>query len=423
MTGVDTPYLAGLDLRGRLVVVVGGGRVAQRRLPILLEAGARVVLVSPGVTPAVEGMVQAGGIDWRPRPYAAGDLDGAWYALALTDDPQVNAAVVAEAAADRVFCVRADDAVAGTASTPATGSWSGLRLAVTSGRLAPGGPGPEGGHDPLRAVAVRDAVLEWLRSGPADRVAGRDSTRAPGVLPGVALVGGGPGDPELITVRGRRLLAQADVVVTDRLAPLALLDELGPDVEIVDATKLPRGRSMPQEVINACLVEHARAGRFVVRLKGGDPFVFGRGYEEVEACVAAGVPVTLVPGLSSAIAVPGLAGIPLTHRGVAHEAVIVSGHLPPGDPASLVDWPALARLGGTMVVLMGVHNLGAIAAALTDGGRAPQTPVAVVQEGSMPGEAVTRGTLATIEKDAADAAVRAPAIIVIGGVAAAGDPG
>ncbi|MFI7586825.1 uroporphyrinogen-III C-methyltransferase [Spongisporangium articulatum] len=418
---MDTPYLAGLDLRGRRVVVVGGGRVAQRRLPVLLEAGARVELVSPQVTAAIEGMAGADEIVWTARPFAPGDLSGAWYAMALTDDAAVNAQVVEEASAARIFCVRADDAVAGTAATPATGGWSGLRLAVTSGRLAPGGAGPAGGHDPLRAAAVRDAVLEWLRSGAADRPSAREARTAGrelGSLPGVALVGGGPGDPELITVRGRRLLAQADVVVTDRLAPLALLDELDPDVEIVDATKLPRGRFMAQEAINACLVEKALEGKFVVRLKGGDPYVFGRGSEELDACVAAGVPVTVVPGLSSSIAVPGLAGIPLTHRGVAHEAVIVSGHLPPGHAESLVDWAALGRLRGTVVVLMGVQNLGAIAQALVDGGREPGTPVAVVQDGSMPGEQVTRGTLATIEKVAVESGVRAPAIIVVGGVVA-----
>jgi uroporphyrin-III C-methyltransferase/precorrin-2 dehydrogenase/sirohydrochlorin ferrochelatase len=229
-------------------------------------------------------------------------------------------------------------------------------------------------------------------------------------------VGGGPGDPELITVRGRRLVSQADVVVVDRLGPRSLLGDLAPDVEVIDATKLPRGRHMAQEAINAVLVEHALAGRFVVRLKGGDPYVFGRGSEELEACVAAGVPVTVVPGLSSAIAVPALAGIPLTHRGVAHEAVIVSGHLPPGHPESLVDWSALARLSGTIVVLMGVQNLPAIAEVLRTQGRDPATPVGVVQDGSMPAEKVVVATLADVAQVSADAGVRAPAIIVIGPV-------
>jgi uroporphyrin-III C-methyltransferase / precorrin-2 dehydrogenase / sirohydrochlorin ferrochelatase len=423
MPPVDTPYLAGLDLRERRVVVVGGGTVAQRRLPTLLDAGARVVLVAPEATPAVEGMAQAGELHWEKRRYAAGDLDGAWYALALTDDPQVNAAVVAEAGERRVFCVRGDDGSAGTASTPAGGEWHGLRIAVTSGRLTPRGGSTGAGHDPLRVAAVRDGVLEWLRSGAGEellaRPVGSRAERAAGPrggLPGVALVGGGPGDPELITVRGRRLLGQADVVVADRLGPRSLLDELGPDVEVIDATKLPRGRFMAQEAINACLVENARAGKFVVRLKGGDPYVFGRGSEELDACVAAGVPVTVVPGLSSAIAVPALAGLPLTHRGVAHEAVIVSGHLPPGHPESLIDWTALGRLRGTVVILMGVQNLPEIARVLRENGRGGAGPVAVIQDGSMPAEKVTTGTLDTIAEVAREAGVRAPAIIVVGGV-------
>ncbi len=184
----------------------------------------------------------------------------------------------------------------------------------------------------------------------------------------MALVGAGPGDPELITVKGRRLLAEADVVVADRLVPGLLLDELRPDVELVDAAKIPYGPARTQEEINRILVDRARPGQFVVRLKGGDPYVFGRGGEEAIACAAAGVPVTVVPGVTSAIAAPAVAGIPVTHRGVAHEFTVVSGHVPPDDPASLVDWPALARMRGTLVVLMGLKNLPAIAAALVAAG-------------------------------------------------------
>ncbi|GAA3592782.1 uroporphyrinogen-III C-methyltransferase [Kineosporia mesophila] len=422
MPQVDRPYLAGLDLTGRRVVVVGGGTIAQRRLPALLDVGAKVELIAPEVTPAIEGMAGADEITWQRKRYEPGDLAGAWYVMAVTDDPATNAAVAQEAEQQRVFCVRADRGAGGSASTPASGEWRGLRIAVASESI---GPGSEHGADPIRAAVVRDSLLEWLRSGAGDEIlAARKQARgeqtradaAPQKLPGVALVGGGPGDPDLITVRGRRLLGQADVVVVDRLGPRSLLPELSPDVELIDATKLPRGRSMSQEAINAALVEHALAGKFVVRLKGGDPYVFGRGSEELEACLDAGVPVQVVPGLSSAISVPGLAGIPLTHRGVAHEAVIVSGHLPPDNPDSLIDWTALAKLHGTIVVLMGVANLPAIAKTLTEHGRDPSTGVAVIQDGSMPAERVTVSDLARIGEVAQRENIRPPAIIVIGDV-------
>lgn len=401
--GGPAPYLAGLQLAGRRVVVVGGGAVAQRRVPGLLAAGADVTVVAPALTPTLEPFATSGAIRWLPRRYADGDLDGAWYALALTDDPAVNAAVVAEADRHRVFCVRADDGSAGTAVTPATGRQGPVTVAVL------------GGGDPRRAAAVRDGVVEAMREGRLDTLPRR---AAGGALPGVAIVGGGPGDADLVTVRGRRLLAHADVVVADRLAPQELLAELGPHVEVVDAAKLPRGRAMAQQAINDVLVERALAGRAVVRLKGGDPYVFGRGSEEVEACVAAGVPVTVVPGVTSAIAVPGLAGIPLTHRGVAHEAVVVSGHLAPDDPASLVDWPGLARLRGTLVLLMAVERLPQIADVLLAHGRDPATPAAVVQDGSLPTERVLVTTLGALVADLAVARVRPPAIVVVGGVVA-----
>jgi uroporphyrin-III C-methyltransferase/precorrin-2 dehydrogenase/sirohydrochlorin ferrochelatase len=405
-------YLVGLRLAGRRVVVVGAGTVAQRRLPDLLEAGADVVLVAPEVTATIEPLVTSGALTWIPRGYTPGDLSGAWYAMAATNDPQVNGAVVAEAEESRVFCVRADAGRAATALTPATGRHGAVRVGVL------------GGGDPRRAVAVRDGIVEALREGRLDDLPRRPhpGTRAgepgEGAVPGVAIVGGGPGDPDLITVRGRRLLAHADVVVADRLAPQQLLAELAPHVEVIDAAKLPRGRSMAQQQINEILVERARSGRYVVRLKGGDPFVFGRGSEEVEACVAAGVPVTVVPGITSAIAVPGRAGIPLTHRGVAHEAVVLSGHLSPDDPASLIDWKHLAGLSGTLVLLMAVERLPEIAAALMRHGRSGDTPVAVVQDGTLPTERVVVATLDTIAQVAAREAVRPPAIVVVGGVVA-----
>jgi uroporphyrin-III C-methyltransferase/precorrin-2 dehydrogenase/sirohydrochlorin ferrochelatase len=235
-------------------------------------------------------------------------------------------------------------------------------------------------------------------------------------------VGGGPGDPELATVAARRALATADVVVTDRLAPRELLGELSPDVELVDVAKLPRGRSAAQEEINRVLVDRARAGKRVVRFKGGDPFVFGRGYEEVLACAEAGVACTVVPGITSAIAVPALAGIPVTHRGVAHEFTVVSGHLPPDHPDSLVDWDGLSRLRGTVVLLMAVQNVPAIAARLVAGGRRAETPVAVVADGSMATQRTLWTTLATVATDLAESGLRAPAVVVVGDVVAVANP-
>ncbi|WP_216204981.1 uroporphyrinogen-III C-methyltransferase [Amycolatopsis aidingensis] len=395
-------YLVGLDLTGRRVVVVGGGTVAQRRLPRLVRAGAAVELISPGTTPAVGAMADAGEFVWHRRGYTEGDLDGAWYALACTDDPAVNAAVCAEAERARVFCVRADAGPAGSAVTPATGDHEGLLVGVLSG------------GEFRRSAAVRDGLLDALRAGTVPDTEGGDDLGHPA---GVALVGGGPGDPELITVRGRRLLARADVVVVDRLAPRELLDELAPQVEVVDAAKIPYGRAASQEVINRTLIEHASAGRFVVRLKGGDPYVFGRGFEELLACVEAGVPVTMVPGITSPFAVPAVADIPVTHRGVAHEVVVVSGHLPPGHAESLVDWDALGRLRGTLVLMMGVERLDRFADALLDAGRPADTPVAVIQDGTMRSQRVLRSTLKAIAADAAEAAIKPPAITVIGPVA------
>ncbi|RKN44662.1 uroporphyrinogen-III C-methyltransferase [Streptomyces hoynatensis] len=391
-------YPVGLRLTGRRVLVLGGGTVAQRRLPALLAAGADVLLVAPEVTPSVQAMAAAGELRWERRGYREGDLAGAWYALVATDDPEVNEAASAEAERHRVWCVRSDDAAAATAWTPATGRSDGVTVAVLTGR------------DPRRSAAVRDAVVEGLREGTLA------APRHRGRAPGVALVGGGPGDPDLITVRGRRLLAEADVVIADRLGPRDLLDELPEHVEVVDAAKIPHGRAMAQEAINAALIEHARAGRSVVRLKGGDPYVFGRGMEEAEALAEAGIAVTVVPGVTSAIAVPAAAGIPVTHRGVAHEFTVVSGHVPPQDPRSLVDWPALAAQRGTLVLLMAVHNLGAIAEALVRHGRPPGTPVAVVQEGTTAAQRRLDATLATVAERAAAAEVRPPAVVVVGDV-------
>ncbi|GII84113.1 uroporphyrinogen-III C-methyltransferase [Sphaerisporangium siamense] len=399
---MSSPYLLGLRLDGRRVLVVGGGRVAQRRVPTLLDAGASVVLVSPSVTPALDDLIADGAITWERRAYQVGDCDGAWLVHACTSDRAANAAIAAEAEAKRIWCVRADDRDASAAWTPASGRVDEISVAVTAG------------GDPRRAAGIRDAVVGALRDGTVD--ARRNRTKPVGV----ALVGGGPGDPGLITVRGRQLLAQADVVVADRLAPRALLDELAPDVELIDAAKIPYGRYLAQEKINELLVEHARRGRFVVRLKGGDPFVFGRGGEEMLACARAGIPVLVVPGVTSAVAVPAAEGVPVTHRGVSQEFHVISVHVAPEDPRSTVDWPGLARSPGTLVLLMAVERIAAIAHTLIREGRSPETPVMVVQDGTLPTQRALYADLSTVAERVIAAGTRPPAIVVVGDVVRVG---
>ncbi|MFD7183452.1 uroporphyrinogen-III C-methyltransferase [Streptomyces sp. NPDC059904] len=406
MAAEHPAYPVGLRLTGRRVVVLGGGQVAQRRLPALIAAGADIHLVSPTATPSVEAMADSGELTWSRRPYAEGDLADAWYALIATGDRTANEAASAEAEQHRVWCVRSDDADAATAWTPATGRSEGVTVAVLTTDAA--------GRDPRHTAAVRDAIVEGLRDGTL--VAPHHRTRTTGV----SLVGGGPGDPDLITVRGRRLLAEADVVIADRLGPRDLLDELPPHVEVIDAAKIPYGRYMAQEAINNALIEHAKQGKAVVRLKGGDPYVFGRGMEEAIALEAEGIPYTVVPGISSSISVPGAAGIPVTHRGVAHEFTVVSGHVAPDDERSLVDWPALAKLRGTLVVLMGVDKIGRIAETLIAHGKSAQTPVALVQEGTTAAQRRVDATLETVEEAVRTHEVRPPAVIVIGDVVAVG---
>jgi uroporphyrin-III C-methyltransferase len=261
-------------------------------------------------------------------------------------------------------------------------------------------------------------------------------TRVSDRLGRVTLVGGGPGAVDLLTLRAWRALQSADVVVADRLGPVEILAELPPHVRVVDVGKEPGRHPVPQERINELLVEHALAGAHVVRLKGGDPFVLGRGGEEVVACVAAGVPVEVVPGITSAVAVPGLAGIPLTHRGVTTGFHVVSGHCAQGssDPqvtgatrgsenSGPLDAAALScvRDGtATLVVLMGVRSLGAIVAQSLAAGADPATPVAIVENGSTPEQRVTRARLEEAADVAAARGVRSPAVVVIGRVAAEG---
>ena len=379
------------------MVVVGGGAVAARRVPRLLAAGADVMLISPAVTPALEELAAQRRIDWQPREYRAGDC-----ARRLAGR-RLRGPVAGQRGGRRRGGAEPDLVRAGRRRgrlhrwTPAGGRVGDTSVGVLTG-------------DPRRSAAIRDAITTGLQSG---TISARHYRRR---AAGVALVGGGPGDPGLITVRGRRLLAEADVVIADRLGPRELLAELPPDVTVIDAGKVPYRRQMSQDEINEALIGHARDGKFVVRLKGGDPFVFGRGGEEMLACLRAGVPVTVVPGISSAIGVPTSAGLPVTHRGTAQDFHVISVHVPPGDERSTVDWPALARADGTLVLLMALDRIGPVARALIKHGRSRNCPVSVIADGTMPTQRTIYSTLEHVERRLAEEGVRPPAVVVIGDV-------
>jgi uroporphyrin-III C-methyltransferase len=360
---VNRPQLLSADLSvaGRATLVVGCGPAAAAATARLLDAAARVKVIAgdqPELTPALADLAARGRIELTCRGYTAPDVSKMWLVYPRCVDPAENHRIAADCRQARVWCVEP------TASAETERSeWSG---------------------------------------------AGR-----------VTLVGGGPGDPGLITMRGWRALHRADVVIVDRLAPLALLSELPESTLIIDAAKVPGGAAMAQTEINRHLIEHARAGNEVVRLKGGDPFVFGRGMEEVRACVVAGVQVDVVPGVTSAVGVPGMVGIPVTHRGVTHAFTVVSGHVAPGAAgSSQVDWAALAISGATLVLLMAVETLPTITAALLAAGMDPATPAASIENGASPRQRVVRSVLAQLAEDTAD--LRPPAVTVIGEVA--GDP-
>ena len=235
----------------------------------------------------------------------------------------------------------------------------------------------------------------------------------------VALVGAGPGDPGLLTLTAARLLGEADVVLTDRLVSPEVLAHARPDALIVDVGKTSwTGTAPRQEEINAQLVAHARAGKRVVRLKGGDPFVFGRGSEEAAALVAAGIGFQVVPGVTSAIAAAAYAGIPVTARGITQDVCFVTGHLDPDDPASRVRWQALAQGPGTLVILMGLDRLPLLTQGLINHGRAAGTPAACIERGTTPQQRVVVSTLEHLAREVADAGLKAPAATVIGEVVA-----
>lgn len=381
---------------GRQVVIVGGGAVATRRAKTFAEAGARVVVIAPTVTAELA----ATSVSVHHRPYRAGDLAQAWLAVTATDDSAVNAAVAEEAAQARIFCVRADTASSGTARVPAIHSSGDLTISVNAG------------DDPRRAVELRNLIASSLEIGALSARPVR-----PAASGSVALVGGGPGDPELITVRGRRLLFEADVVVTDRLAPRSLLSELDPGVEIIDCGKSAHRHNLTQDEINAVIVDRAQHGKRVVRLKGGDPFIFGRGGEELDCLRDAGLDVEVVPGVTAACAAAARLGIPLTHRDVSRSLHLVTGHGSDNEIPAL-DWGALAATRGTLALYMSTRTLDGVAARLIAGGMSPATPAVAVENVSLPGERVRLATLATLPGVLAGDPGEGPTLVIVGEVVA-----
>src|SRR5881227_1244592 len=445
-------YPVFLDLRGRRAVVIGGGAVAEQKVHGLVGAGAHVTVVSTDVTPALGALARRNAIEHKRRPYRRGDLKGAWLAIAATDDRGTNGAVWAEAEQLGVPLNAVDDlehcsfiapavhregditvAVSTAGKSPALAVRLRQRIARLVGRAEARLCELLGELRPGLAERVPDApartalwyrivdsdVIDFVRRGDIDGARGRIAELV-GPHPlspspfgrggAVYLVGAGPGDPGLITAKGLELLRSADVVVYDRLVSPALLAQAPAEAE-----RILRGTD--QQDVNALLIDRAREGLNVVRLKGGDPFVFGRGAEECEALAAAGVSYEVIPGVTSAIAVPAAAGIPVTHRRVASGFAVVAGH--ECDGRSDLDWEALSRLP-TLVVLMGLSGLLDIVARLRAQGMAPDTPAAVIASGTLPEQRSVVGTLEDIADLVAAAGLEPPATVVIGEVVTVG---
>lgn len=442
-------YPLEIDLRDQPVLMVGGGNVAARKLPELLACGARVTLVAPDLAEATRRLLP--GLGWHQRPFEAEDVEGKMLVFACTDVAAVNAAVAEACRARGIPCNRADRAKEGTFIVPGVIRRGGITVSVSTSGQVPAltrhlkrrlssvlgdewgelaeilavvrerhgfkGPGDTWPFEAL-AAAVRDRGIEAARALADEIDAGnRASTNdtvgvqhaAPLPISPVLLVGAGPGDPSLLTLGAAEALKNAEVVLYDRLASQAVLELVPPTCERVPVEKRGHFESLRQDRINEILIEHARTGKRVVRLKGGDPFVFGRGYEEALALEAEGLPWRVLPGISSSVAVPALAGIPLTHRGTARSFAVASGVA--GHDVNQ-DFPK----ADTLVLLMSLFRLEEIVPILLAKGYAPETPAAAIQDGSMPEQRVLRATLATLREETAKAGFDSPTLVVIGEV-------
>ncbi len=442
------------DLRGRPVLVVGGGAVAERKTDALLRAGARPRVVAPDLTPALQGWRDDGRIDWTAGVFQPGQLDGVWLVIAATADGAVNRAVAAAAEARQLLANVVDDAELSTFQVPAVVERGLLQVAISSGGGAPmvarhlrrqletlldDAWGDLVGlltrqRERIRQrfpdMGERRRFFERLLAGPLPRLyrqrlpaqaenlfqAALDESVQRAPEGSVALVGAGPGDAGLVTLNALRAMNEADVILHDRLVSDDVLRLARRDATCIEVGKSASGHSVKQDEIHALMLAHARAGKRVVRLKGGDPFVFGRGGEELEFLRAHGIPYEVVPGITAAVACAAYAGIPLTHRDHAQSVRFVTAHCK--DSLDTLDWASLAQGHQTLAIYMGVAGLENIRARLIEGGRSPQTPFAIIENGSRREQRVLNGTLADLPETARSHQVRSPALLILGEVAA-----
>jgi uroporphyrin-III C-methyltransferase/precorrin-2 dehydrogenase/sirohydrochlorin ferrochelatase len=448
-----TYYPAFFDLTAQKVLLVGGGEVAARKLAQLLRSGAKVTLVAPEVLPELSRQAAAGTINVAVREFIPDDLDGARLVIVATSRRAVNRWIAALSEARGIPVNVVDDRAASRFIVPAIIDRDPVLVAISTGgaspvlarrlrerleALIPKRFGElalwlqslrRAARGRLRDTGARRRYFEHIVDGAAARrfVAGdthgaeslaqqllartATSPRQPGE---VTLVGAGPGDPELLTLKALRALQDADVILHDRLVPRAVLDMARRDAALICVGKTAGGGGSAQAEINALLIEHAQQGKRVIRLKGGDPFIFGRGGEELEALHQAQIRFSVIPGITAAAGCAAYAGIPLTHRDHAHSVTFITGH-EDGDGRE-PDWAALARPGGTAVFYMGLARLQHIAAKLLQHGAAVALPAALIAQGTLENQRIVTGTLGTITEAAGRARLQSPTLLVVGEV-------
>lgn len=430
------------------MLVIGGGEVASRKIALLCRAGARVRIVSPALSDETRQLVAEYGLDTSARSYQPSDIEGMRLVVSATDDEQVNAGIYADCIAAGVPINSVDRPALSNVIFPGIVDRSPVLVAISTGGASPTMARVVRGWLEARLPARLGALAEFVRErrervktviatiagrqqlwqrvveGPAAEAVYRgDQQAAVAAFEAalktqetgwVAIVGAGPGDPELLTLKALRLIQSADVILYDNLVNRQILDYARRDAEQVYVGKKWRAPSTRQEAINELMRDEALAGKAVVRLKGGDPFIFGRGGEEVEVLQEAGVDVVAVPGITAASGSASYAGIPLTYREVSQSVRFVTGHR--AENRINLDWPELAHAGQTVVLYMGLSGIDEIAASLIEHGRASETPAALIEKATYPEQRVIVGTLSDLAGKVREAGVKGPTTIIVGEV-------